>query len=52
MRNQRYMLPESLEQKFTVCRHSEKPLVVIYLVKVMEYKRVLCFTGSIESTHR
>ena len=46
------MLPENLEQKIAVCKQSEKPLVVIYLIKMLEYKRILCFTGSIESTHR
>lgn len=50
--NERYILPENLAEKMTICKPGEKPLVVIYLMKIMKYKGVLCFTGSIEATHR
>eukprot|EP00794_Sanderia_malayensis_P011134 gene11134-12305_t len=50
--NERFILPESLTEKMTVCKQGEKPLAVIYLMKKLQYTRALCFTGSIETTHR
>ena len=49
---ERYTLPELLEEKMTICKPGEKPLLVVYFVKVLNYRRILCFTGSIEATHR
>ena len=49
---ERYITPEHLTEKMAVCSSGEKPLILIYMMKVLHYKGVLCFTGSIEATHR
>ena len=48
----RYTLPESLEEEMAVVEEDEKPLVLLYLMLVKNYSGVLCFTKSVEATHR
>lgn len=47
-----YKIPETLTQNVIVCREDLKPLYVLYLIGQLKEKQVLCFTSSIESTHR
>jgi ATP-dependent RNA helicase DDX51/DBP6 len=47
-----YSTPETLKEHYIVCKGEEKPLVLLYLVIKLGLSRVLCFTGSIQSTHR
>ncbi len=35
-----------------VCRLSYKPLVLLYLLEMFDFKRTLCFASSVEATHR
>ncbi|XP_076316304.1 putative ATP-dependent RNA helicase Dbp73D [Tachypleus tridentatus] len=48
----KYTTPEELKEHYTICELSMKPLVVWYFLKDKGFKNVLCFTGSVESTHR
>ncbi len=47
-----FSMPESLEQKMLVCELSLKPLYVQYLIAKYAVNAALCFTKSVESTHR
>ena len=48
-----YTLPSSLtEYTVVVGSVSDKPLVLIHLLKTLNFKRVLIFTKSVEATHR
>ena len=47
-----YSTPETLKEHYIVCKSGEKPLVLLYLATKLGLSRVLCFTGSIQSTHR
>ena len=49
---ERFVLPEKLIQKIVIVAPDEKPLVVLYFLLELKYARVLCFTKSIENTHR
>ena len=49
---ERFVLPEKLIQKIVIVAPDEKPLVVLYFLLELKYTRVLCFTKSIENTHR
>jgi hypothetical protein len=35
-----------------ICSLAYKPLVLLYLLETFDFKRTLCFTSSVESTHR
>ncbi len=35
-----------------ICSLAYKPLVLLYLLEMFDFKRTLCFTSSVESTHR
>lgn len=48
----KYDTPVGLTEKFIECTQSEKILVLLYLLKHMQLKQMLCFTNSVESTHR
>lgn len=40
-------------QEYTVeVEASEKPLVILHFLHNLKYRHVLCFTNSVESTHR
>lgn len=47
-----FVIPAELTEKIIPVKESQKPLFVAYLMLVMKYKRVMCFTESVESTHR
>ena len=49
---ERFTMPDELSEKFVQIEVSEKPLVLIYLMLTLKYKNVLCFTNSVEATHR
>lgn len=50
--DERFIIPPELVEKIVVVEEGEKPLVLIYLMMTLHRKRVLCFTKSIEGTHR
>jgi ATP-dependent RNA helicase DDX51/DBP6 len=45
-------VPKELDQSFIQCSSFEKPIVVIYLLKVLQYRHVLCFVKSIDTAKR
>lgn len=47
-----YKIPETVQQFVIVCNEDKKPLCIFHLLSEMEEKQILCFTGSVESTHR
>lgn len=48
----KYETPAGLTEKFVECTKSEKSLLLLYLMKELNFKQVLCFTNSVEATHR
>lgn len=44
--------PTGLKEKMILVEEEDKPLVMWYFLKVLKYRRVLCFTGSTENSHR
>ena len=48
----RYTVPESLSEYMVICSDGEKPLMVLYLVTQLKFQGVLCFTSTLQSTHR
>lgn len=44
--------PATLEESMYICNTGGKPLVLLYLLKELKIDKVLCFTSSVESTHR
>merc|ERR1712048_1196522 len=48
----RYIIPTSLEESILISEASEKPMAVLHMMINMKYKHVLCFTKSVEATHR
>jgi len=49
---ERFVIPGKLDEKMVAVDVDMKPLVLVYLMVELEWKGVLCFTKSIESTHR
>jgi len=47
-----YIIPEKLVEKMVVVEAHQKPLVLLHIMLKMNYTCVLCFTNTIESTHR
>ncbi|XP_071853683.1 ATP-dependent RNA helicase DDX51-like [Apostichopus japonicus] len=47
-----YVIPSSLEELYMVCTSGEKPLVIAHLLQNLGLSQVLCFTNSVESSHR
>lgn len=45
-------LPDQLREFIVPCSPGDKPLVLLHLVLTLEKGRVLCFTNSLETTHR
>lgn len=50
--NPRQTIPENLHELMIIIDHDKKPLVLWHLIKDLKYKKILCFTDSIQSTHR
>ena len=50
--NETPMIPVGLTQKVVYVDEDKKPLIVWYMLQILGYKRVLCFTRSLENTHR
>ncbi|KAK7481852.1 hypothetical protein BaRGS_00026878 [Batillaria attramentaria] len=48
----KYTTPEGLTEYFVECSAAEKPLVVLHFLHNLKFRQVLCFTNSVESTHR
>lgn len=48
----RHTVPQSLSQYMVICSDGEKPLMVLYLVTQLKFQGVLCFTSTLEATHR
>ncbi|GFR68826.1 ATP-dependent RNA helicase DDX51, partial [Elysia marginata] len=48
----KFSTPSLLKEKFLDCKAAEKPLVLFHFVLNEQYNHVLCFTNSVESSHR
>lgn len=48
----KFSTPSLLKEKFMDCKAAEKPLVLFHFVLNEQYNHVLCFTNSVESSHR
>jgi ATP-dependent RNA helicase DDX51/DBP6 len=48
----RYIVPETLQEYMVLCDMNEKPLIVLYLMLHQHMSATLCFTSSVETTHR
>lgn len=48
----KYTTPLGLKEYTVEVDASEKPLVILHLLHNLKYRHVLCFTNSVESTHR
>lgn len=47
-----YKIPETLKQHLVVCKTDVKPLALVYLFQKLKASQILCFTSSVETTHR
>lgn len=48
-----FKMPSTLKQNLIVCKEEYKPLILLHLLEnVVGGRQVLCFTASVESTHR
>jgi ATP-dependent RNA helicase DDX51/DBP6 len=47
-----YKIPSTLTQQMVVCRNEVKPVVLAYLINKLKLSQTLCFTSSLEATHR
>lgn len=45
-------IPNELQEFFVECTTFEKPLMLIYLIKILKYQKVLCFVRSLETAKR
>ena len=52
VRDEKYPVPASLSEHVRYCDPAEKPKLVLKLIKAYGLKSVLCFTQSIEHSHR
>lgn len=50
--SKKYAVPEKLQEKMLVIDTYQKPMALLHIVLAYDYKCILCFTNSIESTHR
>ncbi|KAL5007046.1 hypothetical protein ScPMuIL_015852 [Solemya velum] len=49
----KYTTPTELTVKyFVACTVAEKPLVLLYCLHTLKFRHILCFTNSVEATHR
>ncbi|XP_066302695.1 ATP-dependent RNA helicase DDX51-like [Branchiostoma lanceolatum] len=48
----KFTTPAGLQEYTVSCTAADKPLVVLHLLLNQKFQHVLCFTGSLESTHR
>ncbi|KAL8624752.1 hypothetical protein ACOMHN_002447 [Nucella lapillus] len=48
----KYTTPEGLTEYLVESEAGQKPLVVLHLLHHLKFRSVLCFTNSVETTHR
>ncbi|KAK6191413.1 hypothetical protein SNE40_003108 [Patella caerulea] len=48
----KYTTPASLQERHIECQAFQKPLMVLHCIHNLNYRQILCFTNSVESTHR
>ena len=48
----RYVTPETLQEYMIVCETDVKPLIILHLMLTRRMTSTLCFTSSLETTHR
>eukprot|EP00124_Ichthyophonus_hoferi_P001071 Ihof_evm11s49 gene=Ihof_evmTU11s49 len=48
----RYIIPSRLKESMVVCTAGEKPMVLLHFLKALGKRRVLCFTASVDASHR
>ena len=44
--------PSNLKEYIVIIDKNKKPLAIWHLIKTLKYSRILCFTDSVDSTHR
>lgn len=47
-----FVFPNELKEYMIITKTDRKPLILWYLIEILKYRKVLCFTGSLENTHR
>ncbi|RWS22287.1 ATP-dependent RNA helicase DDX51-like protein, partial [Leptotrombidium deliense] len=47
-----YVIPTKLKEKMIIVKEEMKPAIIWYLVEELGYRKVICFTKSVESTKR
>lgn len=48
----RFELPKTLTQRFMNVQNDYKPAMIVYLMRVLGYRKVICFVGRKEDAHR
>ncbi|KAI0213479.1 ATP-dependent RNA helicase DDX51 [Lamellibrachia satsuma] len=48
----KYTTPAGLTEYFVECSPGEKPLHMLYFTHRLKFRRILCFTNSVEAAHR
>ena len=48
----RYELPKTLVQRFISVQNDFKPPMIIYLMRILNYRKIICFIGRKEDAHR
>ncbi|XP_059170670.1 ATP-dependent RNA helicase DDX51-like [Physella acuta] len=48
----KFSTPALLKEKYMDCKAAEKPLILFHFLLNKKFQQVLCFTNSVESTHR
>ena len=48
----RFELPKTLTQRYISVQNDYKPAMIVYLMKVLNYRKVICFVGNKENAHR
>ncbi|XP_041367177.1 ATP-dependent RNA helicase DDX51-like [Gigantopelta aegis] len=48
----KYTTPAGLTEFFIESSKAEKPLVILHFLHSLKFRQVLCFTNSVETTHR
>jgi len=48
----RFELPKTLNQRFINVQTDFKPAMIVYLMRILNYRKVICFVGSKDNAHR
>lgn len=48
----KYTTPDGLTEFFVECTAAQKPLIILHFLHNVNFRNILCFTNSLEATHR